>query len=257
MINDTSHAAGDTTEPLIVTYTNFGFLPTTLNWYESLRRIGLADHALVFALSRRTEHALRERGIACRLLGPSVFPECPDGFLRYRAPEWRTIVMRKLEVVGQLLGEGRTVLFSDADVVFRRNPLPYLAELAEGHELVIQQDLSPNEEENTWPGWELCTGFFYVRPTARTARLFAVDRGDFDAFTNDQPLLNARIHADGVSHHALSNVLFPNGAHWYHAHESMGDSYVVHFNWVVGNKLPVMEKYGLRFHHDDPEEGES
>lgn len=237
-------------DPVIATYTNVGYLPTTLNWFESLRRVGLAERALVFALTRRTRKALEKHGVPCRLLGQSSLPSCGDRAVKIHDSGWREIVMRKLQIVGQLLRDGQTVLFSDADVVFLRDPLGYLAEQAEPYELSIQQDRMSKSRPNVKPDWRLCTGFFYVRPTAKTLRLFDLERNDIEDFANDQPLLNARIAKDKIHVRRLPIELFPNGRMWYRRHAELDEAYIVHFNWIRGDKLPAMERYGLRFHFD-------
>ena len=63
-------------------------------------------------------------------------------------------------------------------------------------------------------------------------------------------LLNSRIKKDRIRQRKLPIDLFPNGCVWYKRHEELDEAYIVHFNWVRGDKLPLMERYGLRFHRD-------
>lgn len=238
-------------DALVVTLANSGYVPAAHNWFESLRRVGLAERALVFATSARAERALAARGVPCRRLSSRHLAACPDLRTDFRTAGWREIVLRKLEVVHRLLRQGRSVLFADADVVFLRDPLAYLAAATAAGGLSIQQDRHSRSRPNAKPDWRLCTGFFFVRPSAATLHLFDLRRDDVTDFDNDQPLLNRRIARDAVRHRKLPIELFPNGRVWYRSHRELVDAFVVHFNWVVGDKLRWMERYGLRLVEDE------
>lgn len=159
----------------------------------------------------------------------------------YGTPEFRIVMLQKFEQVLARLRNGDTVLHVDADIVARRDPIPYLENI--DAELIIQND-SPRLHDMTGP---LCAGFFLARPTPKIVKLFESSVALIEeGAANDQVALNSCLeNGHDVSVHSLDQLLFPNGYIWGEYRPS--EAYIVHANFVVGwkNKLKILKRTGL------------
>ena len=192
---------------LFVTLTNAGYLPYTRNFRASLARVGLADELVVFCTDDESLAALRAEGVnACRVNQPGVGSE----FQRFREGSFREATLAKLRVVHELLELGFDVLFSDADIVFLDNPIDVLQRAAARVSLVIQNDDSYQNVETDPMRVPLCMGFFMVRPTPRTLRVFDPTRVPADC-PCDQSYMNS-VKSEVGRIRLLDRDLFPMAA---------------------------------------------
>lgn len=182
----------------------------------------------------------------------------PVEFVDLHGPEWGPLMFTKLQIVHHLLRLGRSLLYSDTDVVFLRDPLSYLQEETKDYDLSIQ-----------YHGHGMvCAGFYYIKPTARAMHLVDVLRDDTRKLSEvpkshvkseeqvhcDNPLINRRLatraYNGGVSFpNARYNMLlrdpFPDRIWW--KKRTPEEAYVVHFNCLVGkdSKIKEMRKYRM------------
>lgn len=238
---------------LLVTVTNRGFLPYTVNLHASLQRIGIGSDLLVVTPDVGTaEDLAKEFGMStATYLREDV--SAPDSRESFMSPGWSKLVFIKVDVMSQLLRAGYSVVLIDSDTVVLRDPRPRLWWLLEGPnsdvDMMIQQDHAVLQEHY------LCTGFMFVRPTPRSLQLFNTAGLNPDAFSNDQIYLNDRMRALRVNFLPLPRLQFPNGYTFYSAMEAgehgtreVEGAYIVHFNYVVGDeKMRRMRQYGMLF----------
>src|SRR5690242_878923 len=81
----------------------------------------------------------------------------------YYNPEYHTMINARTKAVLQILRLGYSVLLSDVDSVWLRNPFPYLD--TKNYDIIGQNDRS--DEETT-----LCGGFLLLNPTPATIDLW-------------------------------------------------------------------------------------
>ena len=79
-------------------------------------------------------------------------------------------VIKKLDFTRDFLKEGYYVFCSDLDIIFLRNPLSYLKDLIQGYDIIFQNDYA--EVDNGEKVSIYCTGFYFVRPSSLTIKLF-------------------------------------------------------------------------------------
>jgi len=246
--------AGLSSPTVIVTAANSGYSVFLNNWLGSLKRIGRFHEAVIFALDAKLFAQLRAAGV--RAADWSVGDS--EAFVPHLRPGWQQIVFAKLSAVRAVLATGRNAILSDADIVFRRDPLPYLEASTGKRDLSIQAD----------DGRMVCAGFYFIRPTRRSLRLVDTNAADIERgalvppahvpggerVLCDQPLINRRLATWAyprsrlwpmANFRRLPRELFPNGNAWRQG--LAADPYLVHFNCTVGmdNKIAFMREAGM------------
>lgn len=251
-------------DPIVLTAFDGVYARTGLvaNWLQSVRRVGLGAHVVLCALDAEAE-AFGEHAAAVTMRGDRFEDGASPQIARYHAPGFRRVALAKLDAVHRLLAEGRTVLFSDADIVFLKDPRPHL--VAQDADVVAQSDVRPGRNlsrpKRPWDrfkplrrrlGSTLCSGFLRVRPTPATLRAFDTSRPGTGRYASDQPLLHDRLVWRGEASLALlPDDTFPNGAHlahrrWRHGDKALDDAVLVHVNWCEADrKVPLLRELGL------------
>ena len=161
-------------------------------------------------------------------------------------------VYTKTKIILDALLLNITVIFVDLDIVFLKNPLPYLD--CTSCDLVIQPDEGVND---------LNTGFFLVRPTLASKELMAKS---WEKMRKSSPTLARAQQAQfnwelrkmtsqgGIKHMVLSKERFPNGRDFfnYGSRSFQGDvpcpnCVIVHNNWMrcKERKRYRFKEYGM------------
>jgi hypothetical protein len=240
---------GEDRKTLFVTLTNSGYLDYTLNMIESLKPLGL--HVLSLCLDKECWSVLREKGHAAHLCFPDI-----SGFATIDSPQFRSVAFYKLYLIGRILKDGYDVLYTDGDIVYTKDPFPYLFSLLDANpklECIIQNDADPRGSSYKL---NLCTGFFWIRATSATVHEFTFDDeriGTFNQYGLDQDFFNAHIR-DTLSYHSLDQSLFPNGAYYEHVAHSIPDAYLLHFNFIIGHskKYAMIQANRWYLSHETP-----
>lgn len=234
--------------PTILACVNAGYVKSGLveNWYRSLERIDLHKKVIVFGLDEWAVQNLSSVGIPALLWDDHQFASIDTDALEYRTGAWRSIVFAKLELVRQVLLSGIDVLFSDVDIVFLRDPLPFL--FRSRRSFWIQSDNSVSmKERHPTKGGHVCSGFYYAKPCQGNINGIAIDHKDTMRYEGEQDFLRDQIIAGKLDVSILPLRRFPNGRCWYSggAHRP----YIVHFNWIRGveAKISRMKECGLWF----------
>lgn len=153
------HASGT----VIMAVTNAGFAAFWHNLRCSLERVGLAQHALVVGTDRDACSAAHAPGVYC-LVGESLFwPEQAAAELERTAVSHGTrpyarLMQVKARPTLEALRRGYSVLTTDTDIVFFRDPLAHIRSLLpaaaaaasgsadEGPHVLIQSDHDESNE---------------------------------------------------------------------------------------------------------------
>lgn len=91
----------------------------------------------------------------------------------------------KLAVAAEYLRAGYTVLYSDVDAIWLKNPLTDLAPI--DADFLFQPGSFPDDAKTLW-GFSVCTGFFLMRPSPQTIEFADAVHAKFDG--DDQRTLN-------------------------------------------------------------------
>jgi hypothetical protein len=236
---------------VIVALTNAGYVDYTINLYRSMEQLGLHAALLVFALQQDAVDSLSAAGISSVLFDDGS----PAGFVSIQEKGFSVVTTAKLKVVHLLLSYGYTVLFTDGDVVWLKDPLPYLQAAISNAPAVDAVFMCDSVEREDEKNKDVNTGFFYMTPSPRTVHLLEPERvstilsltNEEGRVLNDQSYVRSNILQDGVPFRTLSLPLFPNGAFWM-ANKGQGgsgtaatertldDAFVVHFTHMKGNQ---------------------
>lgn len=242
---------GEQRASLFVTVTSLGYLDYTLNLIESVKRLELSHHLVVFALDADGYNALLAKTAGAGV-GVVYYPTrfAFREMQLFQQRQFHLITCYKIEVVHRLLRLGYDVLFSDSDIVLLRDPLSFLRDHLLQSDMLVQDD-SANLHLSGFPAsTHLCTGFFYVESNAKTVDAFDPRHMRFSRWKaslqrkllprgkikfNDQKHFNSFIkHRIDVS--ILPRSLFPNGFYYYNRRELSSDCYLIHFNYLVGDE---------------------
>jgi hypothetical protein len=128
-------------------------------------------------------------GFSCTL-GVSDRPRSQTGKTDYPASTFPSdeasfTVSQKLTTALSYLQQGQSVIFSDVDAIWIRNPVPDLLKI--DCDLSFQPASFPAEAKAAW-GFAVCTGFFHLRPTPPVILLVQASIRRFDG--SDQRSVN-------------------------------------------------------------------
>lgn len=185
------------------TFANAAQLDFALSWHQHLSLLGLGRSALLGATDEATNRGLSAAGARCFPLKSSIGAD----EAKWGSPGFSHMGRTKALLVRTLLELNATLLFADVDVVFLRDPLPYLGrQLAAHAQLLFHTDgfgSSPEAIAAQPPGLEtpsfgitpeMNTGLFLMAPAAAAlaaAWCAALDAdGAFSNWKNDQQALN-------------------------------------------------------------------
>lgn len=231
----------------VITLTNAGYVPMTLNMVRSLGRCGYPTQGVTII-------CLNEPSLeAVKAAGPEFSPVLMERDVcrrqaRYNTPKFAAIMRTKVEAIRAALDLGRDVVYIDGDVVWLRGGgLHYMAGTArptgERPKPVFQADAFGGERA------EKCAGLLLAPQCPESLEVY-----DLDALPpepspkfDDQKWLNRRLREDGLwgSVRSLPAPLFMSGM-WLRgrmttkaALEQSG-AYCVHLNWLVGREKERM-----------------
>lgn len=172
----------------------------------------------------------------------------------YASEDFNKVVYLRTLEVKELVEQGYTVLHTDLDIVFLKDPIPVLLSYLADHDIAFQQDSK-----------QFCTGFYITKPFSRCSDFFDYDFENYKHLHDQDHIswkLNPTLTDDGLvarprkPHNdlkvkALDRDLFPYGRWFYMNQDRVTAPYIVHYNWgnpkTVDGKIERMKKYGHWF----------
>ena len=230
---------------VVVTFVNAGYAKSGMlaNWVHSLTALGLEEHLLIATLDEESEAVARQLpGTVVRFNAD----ECPNPTteaIPYKAEGWVPLMFSKVSLVRHLLQEGKHVLYSDVDVVFRRNPLGFFPGEATA-DFAAQCDA--RADMPTGKPQRLCAGLYLAHPTPKAIKALTFTPEEMVGMPGDQSFMRKRLGREKVARCViLPRSLFPNGSMW--RKNPPPDPVAVHFNWIVGvePKVEWMKRSGM------------
>jgi uncharacterized protein (TIGR01627 family) len=237
--------AASSTEWTILITVNDGYYDFMLNWLSHFDKLGLKVLVIVIAEDDVVYDKLKWLGLPANKLqiersalagtGTAVDSKL-IGSLNYDTKEYKTMVSTRASNLLRYLREGKNLIYTDVDTVWRSNPLMYLDNPSTSdYDMLIQVDTDKYEGVSPY----YCTGFMATRSNERTIKLMA----DWETELQDkpqlnQPIFNAILHKRStVKHFALSRNTFPSGLVFdsKHAQSKLDEAVVVHNNYIQGH----------------------
>lgn len=261
---------------------NYAFRHLALNFVCNLKRIGVSNY-VVLAMDRTVFDYLAARGTN------TFFYEMPATRRRLleEADSFGTAAFietsrRKSMLVLKVLRLGYSVVFSDVDVVWVRDPIPEL--LRHDFDFVMQSDRA-HKDQDAALNYNLNSGFYLVRSSLRSVTALkaivkyaeAIRRSEQKAFNyvlcgafkDHHAGPGIRIGAQECTYRkggarvlALPLEAFPNGSDeslWSNMSTSFEDSHpgvvAVHANYVEGRaeKVERIKRIGYWLHSEESE----
>lgn len=168
------------------------------------------------------------------------------GAFGFRDQAYKKMMAQRPAIIHRLLKSGLNIIFSDVDVVWRKNPIPYFHKQfkndhGEDVHIIAQPD-------GPW----LCAGFVIYRFFPETiAHVDLWRKGLEGKESRNQLLFNDLIKRPdlNIRAEALPSKYFPDGISYFHhmSEEERNEAVVVHNNFVVGyrKKVQRFKKFGL------------
>ena len=231
----------------IVTFVNPDWMPLLQNWLCSLRKQGLGGGVLVVAFGSSVCQNLV--GVACHHVN-ETYPASSYGQAGYRE-----MLKHRTRIILKLLGCGYTLLLSDVDVVFLKNPLPTLFKESKEKDIIFQGDSIDHNLVDSLLPYTIsyaCVGFTFMKPTTGTILLWkGVLNYQTHHYWNDQAAVNVCLRHPSILAHLRWAVLdywqFPNGIIYFKQRTHLQNPFIVHANFLLGinNKMAEMMAAGL------------
>ncbi|KAJ4950209.1 hypothetical protein NE237_027041 [Protea cynaroides] len=156
---------------IIVTFGNYAFMDFVLNWVMRLTDLGLSN-LLVGAMDTKLLEALYWKGVPVFDMG-SHMSTIDVG---WGSPTFHKMGREKVILIDAMLPFGYELLMCDTDMVWLKNPLPYLARYPEADILTSTDQVIPTVVDDRLENWREVSaayniGIFHWRPTDSTKKL--------------------------------------------------------------------------------------
>lgn len=185
------------------------------NLAASLKRIGLSEKLIIYNLDE-------------------------DGDVR-GGRRYGHIRCFKLELMRAHLEDGDTILFCDADVVFFRNPLNYIAGCLDRFDICAQR-FAPSHFPHELGNLCLSLGVFAARPSDMVLDLLdpVLETQHPINILDEQELINAKLILDeryaSLAVKILDVDAFIPGYHWLNRNPVSSHAYLLHYSHIYSAK---------------------
>jgi hypothetical protein len=150
---------------------NDGYYDFFLNWWIHFEDLGLTVPVIVIAEDNEVYEKLQSLKVPTNalLIERSGLASTSDnkmsGPLNYDTKEYKTMVSTRATHLVRYLREGKNVIYTDVDTVWRSNPIIYFDEPTKnGGDMMLQVDTKSYAGVSPY----YCTGFMAIRSNERT-----------------------------------------------------------------------------------------
>ncbi|XP_072962573.1 arabinosyltransferase XEG113 [Typha angustifolia] len=156
---------------IIVTFGNFAFMDFILNWVKHLTDLNIFN-LLVGAMDTKLLEALYWKGVPVFDMGSKMITDDAG----WGSPTFHKMGREKVFLINALLPFGYELLMCDTDMVWLKNPLPYLARFPDADVLTSSDQVIPTVTDDSLEIWKQVTGaynigIFHWRPTDPAKKL--------------------------------------------------------------------------------------
>ncbi|CAL0311724.1 unnamed protein product [Lupinus luteus] len=156
---------------IIVTFGNYAFMDFILTWVKHLTELGLTNY-LVGAMDTKLLEALYWKGLPVFDMGSHM--SAID--VGWGSPTFHKMGREKVILINSMLPFGYELLMCDTDMVWLKNPLPYIAHYPEADVLTSSDQVVPTVVDDSLEVWEEVgaaynIGIFHWRPTESAKKL--------------------------------------------------------------------------------------
>ncbi|KAJ7953290.1 arabinosyltransferase [Quillaja saponaria] len=156
---------------VILTFGNYAFMDFILTWVKHLTDLGVSN-LLVGAMDTKLLEALYWRGVPVFDMGSHV--STVD--VGWGSPSFHKMGREKVILIDSILPFGFEILMCDTDMVWLKNPLPYLARYPGADVLTSSDQVEPTVVDDSLEIWQQAgaaynIGIFHWRPTDYAIKL--------------------------------------------------------------------------------------
>ncbi|XP_075495671.1 LOW QUALITY PROTEIN: arabinosyltransferase XEG113-like [Primulina tabacum] len=155
---------------IVMTFGNFAFMDFIMTWVKSLSDLDV-DNFLVGAMDTKLLEALYWKGVPVFDMG-SHMSTIDVG---WGSPTFHKMGREKVILIDSVLPYGVELLMCDTDMVWLKNPLPYLARFPEADVLTSTDLVAPTVVDDRLDDWRQGSayniGIFHWRPTDSSKKL--------------------------------------------------------------------------------------
>ncbi|KAL6501821.1 hypothetical protein OROGR_026954 [Orobanche gracilis] len=156
---------------IVVTFGNFAFMDFILTWVKHLSDMGI-DNLFVGAMDTKLLEALYWKGVPVFDMG-SHMSTIDVG---WGSKTFHKMGREKVILIDSILPFGFEILMCDTDMVWLKNPIPYLGRFPEADVLTSTDQVSPTVVDDRLDDWRQAgaafnIGIFHWRPTASSMKL--------------------------------------------------------------------------------------
>lgn len=219
----------------IITITSKWYTDYTLNMLLSLKEINLDKELNVYCLDNESYEYLGEKGFNSFKVETKY--KITNKPTQFGTTEFNTFMFYKMKVIKDSLINNDLVLYTDGDVVFKKDFTDSLSKF-QNLDLKAIKDFdikNPNKVS-------ICAGFMILKSNFKIKRLInpnIISKKNFQI--QDQELINSR--KKWLNYDYFNQKEYCNGSFYMENHKIL-DPAVIHFNYIVGdNKKDIMKKY--------------
>ncbi|CAN8287462.1 unnamed protein product [Cochlearia groenlandica] len=156
---------------IIVTFGNYAFMDFILTWVKHLTDLDLSN-ILVGAMDTKLLEALYWKGVPVFDMGSHM--STVD--VGWGSPTFHKMGREKVILIDSVLPYGYELLMCDTDMVWLKNPMPYLARYPDADVLTSSDQVVPTVVDDSLDIWQQVTGaynigIFHWRPTESAKKL--------------------------------------------------------------------------------------
>ncbi|KAL9328370.1 hypothetical protein ACSQ67_003373 [Phaseolus vulgaris] len=156
---------------IIVTFGNYAFMDFILTWVQQLNNLEVSNF-LVGAMDTKLLEALYWKGIPVFDMGSHMSTED----VGWGSPKFHKMGREKVILINLILPFGYELLMCDTDMVWLKNPLPYLARYPGADVLTSSDQVVPTVVDDSLEIWQEVgaaynIGIFHWRPTESAKKL--------------------------------------------------------------------------------------
>lgn len=169
-------------ELIIISFTEKNYRFVALNWVKFISRLNIKNYVIV-SLDKVSEQELKKESVNT-VLYELADPVSPIGNL------WKL----RMNVIEQLITSGHSVLLSDLDAVWCKNPVPDYIDKNPNYDIISSiadhKKAFPQKVANRF-GFTLCMGFIYIKTSEGSIKFFNKVTKELHRYNNnDQVTVN-------------------------------------------------------------------
>ncbi|KAJ4845033.1 hypothetical protein Tsubulata_023177 [Turnera subulata] len=156
---------------IVVTFGNYAFMDFILSWVKHLTDLGVSN-LLVGAMDTKLLEALYWKGVPVFDMGSHM----STADVGWGSPTFHKMGREKVILIDAILPFGYELLMCDTDMVWLKNPMPYLARYPDADVLTSTDQVVPTVVDDSLDVWQEVAaayniGIFHWRPTESSKKL--------------------------------------------------------------------------------------